>query len=57
MREKRGFENETWDRRAGFGTAASLEGGVLQPQQICNYLALAQTFSDHTVMLVGIHAS
>lgn len=29
--EKRGFENETWDDRAVFGKAASLEGGILQP--------------------------
>lgn len=29
-REKRGFENETWDDRVVFGTAASFDGGFLQ---------------------------
>lgn len=42
--EKRGFENETWDDRAVFGMATTLEGGILQPWQICNYLSLTQTF-------------
>lgn len=29
-RERRGFENETWDDRAAFGKATTLEGGILQ---------------------------
>lgn len=56
-REKRGFENETWDQRTVFGLAASWEGGILQPWQICNYLGLTQTLRNQALTITCLRSN